>query len=95
MRGEALLRGADDAEREELRARSHTTRSAITRPLVALRLLVPEPAVHTTAQAMVVATYDMVDAATSREELIAAQDAARAAHDRFIAAAAAYFAAAT
>ncbi|MEE4495203.1 hypothetical protein ACIBI8_08720 [Streptomyces sp. NPDC050529] len=95
MRGEALLRGADDAEREELRARSHTTRSAITRPLVALRLLVPEPAVHTTAQAMVVATYDMVDAATSREELIAAQDAARAAHDRFIDAAAAYFAAAT
>ncbi|MEU9204088.1 hypothetical protein [Streptomyces sp. NPDC048332] len=95
MRGEALLRGADEAEREELRARSHATRSAITRPLVALRLLVPEPAVHISAQAMVVATYDMVDAATDREGLTAAQDAARAAHDRFIDAAAAYFAATT
>ncbi|MFD8688177.1 hypothetical protein [Streptomyces sp. NPDC059651] len=95
MRGEAVLRGADEAEREELRARSHVTRSAITRPLVALRLLVPAPAVHTAAQAMVVATYDMVDAATSREELAAAQDTARAAHDRFVDAAAAYFAATT
>lgn len=63
MRGEALLRGAHDVELEELRARSHVTRSAITRPLVALRLLVPDPAVHVTAQAMVVATYDTVDAA--------------------------------
>lgn len=90
MRGEARLRGADEAEREELRARSHITRSALTRPLVSLRLLVPDPAVHTAAQAMVVATYDMVDAATSREDLTAAQDRARAAHDRFIDAAAAY-----
>ncbi|MFC9122729.1 hypothetical protein ACFTXO_23485 [Streptomyces sp. NPDC057067] len=95
MRGEARLRGASDAELEELRAKSHITRSAITRPLVALRLLVPDPAVHTTAQAMVVATYDMVDAATSIEELTAAQDTARAAHDRFIDAAAAYFGATT
>lgn len=95
MRGEARLRGADDLELEELRARSHTTRSAITRPLVALRLLVPAPAVHATAQAMVVATYDMVDAVTSVEELTAAQDTARAAHDRFIEAAAAYFSANT
>ncbi|WLQ52161.1 hypothetical protein P8A21_33785 [Streptomyces poriferorum] len=91
MRGEARLRGAGDTEREELRARSHETRSAITRPLVALRLLVPDPAVHATAQAMVVATYDMADAATSTEELTAAREAARAAHDRFIDAAAAYF----
>ncbi|MFF1720830.1 hypothetical protein [Streptomyces sviceus] len=91
MRGEARPRGADEAEREELRARSHTTRSAITRPLVALRLLVPDPAVHATAQPMVVATYDMVDAATTTRTLTAAQDAARAAHDRVIEAAAAYF----
>ncbi|MFB6872357.1 hypothetical protein [Streptomyces sp. NPDC056323] len=55
----------------------------------------PDPTVHTTAQAMVVATYDMVDAATSIEELTAAQDTARAAHDRFIDAAAAYFSANT
>ncbi|MFE3651529.1 hypothetical protein ACFXO2_27560 [Streptomyces sp. NPDC059152] len=88
---EARLRGAGSDELEELRAKSHTTRSAITHPLVALRLLVPDPAVHATAQAMVVATYDMVDATTSIEELTAAQDTARAAHDRFIDAAAAYF----
>ncbi|MFK4099011.1 hypothetical protein ACI2L1_02765 [Streptomyces sp. NPDC019531] len=51
----------------------------------------PDPAVHATAQAMVVATYDMVDAATSTERLTAAQDTARAAHDRFVDAAATYF----
>ncbi|AKA02466.1 hypothetical protein SAZ_08580 [Streptomyces noursei ZPM] len=91
MRGEARLRGADGDELAELRAKSHVTRAALTRPLVALRLLVPDPAVHTAAQAMVVATYDMVDAATSIEALTAAQDTARAAHDRFVDAAAAYF----
>ncbi|MEU0629789.1 hypothetical protein [Streptomyces sp. NPDC005989] len=95
MRGEARLRGAGGIELEELRARSHVTRSAITHPLVALRLLVPDPTVHATAQAMVVATYDMVDAATSIEELTTAQDTARAAHDRFVDAAAAYFSANT
>lgn len=95
MRGEARLRDVSDVELEDLRAKSHITRSAITRPLVALRLLVPAPAVHAAAQAMVVATYDMVDAAMSFEELTAAQDAARAAHDRFIDAAAAYLSANT
>jgi hypothetical protein len=76
MRGEAKLRGASERELEELRAASHITRSAITHPLVALRLLIPDLAVHATAQAMVVATYDMLDAATSLEVLTAAQDAA-------------------
>ncbi|MFD7549564.1 hypothetical protein [Streptomyces sp. NPDC059816] len=95
MRGEARLRGASGPELEELRTRSHSTRSAVTRPLVALRLLVPDPTVHTTAQAMVVATYDMVDSVTSIEELTAAQDVARDAHDRFVDAAAAYFSAHT
>ncbi|MFB6605370.1 hypothetical protein ACFCXR_05380 [Streptomyces noursei] len=61
--------------------------------MVALRLLVPDPAVHTAAQVMVVATCDMVDAATGIEALTAAQDTARAAHDRFVDAAAAYFSA--
>ncbi|MFI6698991.1 hypothetical protein ACIBJC_08410 [Streptomyces sp. NPDC050509] len=55
----------------------------------------PAPVVHATAQAMVVATYDMVDAAASIEKLTSAQDTARAAHDRFIDAAAAYFTANT
>lgn len=95
MRGEARLRSAGDVGLEELRARSHVTRSAITHPLVALRLLVPDPTVHATAQAMVIATYDMVDASTSIEELTTAQDTARAAHDRFIHTAAAYFSANT
>ncbi|WP_254390563.1 hypothetical protein [Streptomyces sp. AC550_RSS872] len=44
----------------------------------------PDPTVHATAQTMVVATENMVDAATSIEELTAAQDTAWAAHDRFI-----------
>ncbi|MFD8939318.1 hypothetical protein ACFV0R_29410 [Streptomyces sp. NPDC059578] len=44
---------------------------------------------------MVVATYDMVDSVTSIEELTAAQDVARDAHDRFVDAAAAYFSAHT
>ncbi|MCA1221312.1 hypothetical protein [Streptomyces sp. 8L] len=87
MRGEARLRGASNDVLEELRTESHGTRSAITRPLVALRLLVPDAAIHAAAQAMVVATYDMVDAA-SIGELTSAQDTARAAHDRFIDAAA-------
>jgi hypothetical protein len=93
IRGEARLRGAGDDELEKLRAESHVTRSAITRPLVALRLLVPDTAVHAAVQAMVVATYDMVDSSTSIEELTSARDTARAAHDRFIDAAAAYFSA--
>ncbi|MFD8815616.1 hypothetical protein ACFV23_30005 [Streptomyces sp. NPDC059627] len=95
MRGEARLRDASNEELEELRATSHITRSAITRPLVTLRLLVPDTAVHSTAQAMVVATYNMVNAVTGIEELTAAQDIARAAHDRFVDAAAAYFGANT
>ncbi|MEV0847672.1 hypothetical protein AB0J21_17680 [Streptomyces sp. NPDC049954] len=91
MRAEARLRDAGNEELERLRAESHITRSAITRPLVTLRLLVPDTTVHNTAQAMVVATYDMVDAVTSTEDLTAAQETARAAHDRFIDAAAAFF----
>ncbi|MFE9491217.1 MULTISPECIES: hypothetical protein [unclassified Streptomyces] len=55
----------------------------------------PDPAVHVIAQTMVVATHEIVDAATSMEELTAAQDPARTAHDRFIDAAGAYFGANT
>lgn len=44
---------------------------------------------------MVVATYDMVDAATSMADLIEVQDTARAAHDRLTDAAAACFTANT
>ncbi|MCM2415620.1 hypothetical protein [Streptomyces sp. RKAG290] len=55
----------------------------------------PGPAVHATARARVLATYDMADAATGVVGLTAAQDTARAAHDRFVDATVAYFPART
>ncbi|MGW1848595.1 hypothetical protein [Streptomyces sp. NPDC001966] len=89
MRGEAKISGSV-VRFEELRAASHATRSAITRPLVAVQVLIPDPAVRSAAQAMVSATYRMRDAETSTEALASAQTEARAAHDRFVDAAAAY-----
>ncbi|MFJ8825533.1 hypothetical protein ACIREE_27675 [Streptomyces sp. NPDC102467] len=50
----------------------------------------PDPAVHATAQTVVVATCDVVDGTRSIEEPTSAQDAVRAAHDRRINAAVAY-----
>ncbi|MFE7347568.1 hypothetical protein [Streptomyces fimicarius] len=93
MRGEAKLSGSVDRF-EELRAASHATRSAITRPLVAVQVLIPDAAVRSAAQTMVTTTYRMRDADTSAEALAAAQTEARAAHDRFVDAAAAYLTAA-
>lgn len=93
MRGEARLSGSADRF-EELRAASHATRSAITRPLVAVQVLIPDPAVRAAAQTMVSATYRMRDADTSTEALAAAQTDARTAHDEFVDAAAAYLTAA-
>ncbi|MET9535330.1 hypothetical protein ABZY02_33030 [Streptomyces sp. NPDC006649] len=90
MRGEARIRGESDARLEELRVASHITRSAITRPLIAVRILIPDPQVRAAAQAMVVAAYDMLDAEPNIVALEAAQDAARSAHDRFVDAATAY-----
>lgn len=92
MRGEASLAEATTARIEELRTASHATRSAITRPLVAVQVLIPDPAVRSAAQAMVTATYRMRDADTSIEALSEAQTEARAAHDLFVDAAAAYLA---
>lgn len=66
VRGQARLRGADEAELEELRAKSHATRSAITRPLVTLRLLVPDPAVTAAAQERARTAHDhFVEAAAA------------------------------
>ncbi|MFJ9371593.1 hypothetical protein ACIRRA_45425 [Nocardia sp. NPDC101769] len=56
-----------------------------------MRILIPDTRVEDAAQAMVVAAYSMLDSYTSTEALTEAQDAARAAHDRFIEASAAYF----
>ncbi|MEU4507108.1 hypothetical protein [Streptomyces sp. NPDC024089] len=90
MRGEAQFSGATPERVEELRSIAHATRSAITRPLVAVQVLIPDPTVRAAAHDMVAATYWMRDADTSTEALVAAQTEARASHDRFVDAAAAY-----
>ncbi|WP_331720746.1 hypothetical protein OG298_45735 (plasmid) [Streptomyces sp. NBC_01005] len=90
MRGEALLGGAPGTRLEELRAASHATRSAITQPLVAVQILIPDATVRAAAKGMVVAAYRMRDAESSTEELTAAREAARTAHDEFVDVAAAY-----
>ncbi|MEU6443243.1 hypothetical protein [Streptomyces sp. NPDC047046] len=91
MRLEAKLFGtATDAELFELRTASHITRAATKRPYTLVRLLVPDPGVKAAADAMITATYDMVDA-TTPAELDAAQERSRAAHDRFIDTAAEFF----
>ena len=90
MRGEALLSGAPGTRLEELRAASHGTRSAITQPLVAVQILIPDATVRAAATDMVSAAYRMRDAETSTEDLTAARAAARTAHDRYVDAAAAY-----
>lgn len=93
-RGEARLALADQARLDDLRTASHVTRSAITRPLVAVQILAPDPKVRAAATEMVVASYRMRDADTSIETLTEAREAARAAHDQFIDRAAAYLTAA-
>lgn len=89
-RGEAEISNSGQARLGELRAASHITRSAITRPLVAVQILIPDPEVRAAAKQMVVATYLMRDADTSTEALTAARETARTAHDRFVDRAAAY-----
>ncbi|MGW6684929.1 hypothetical protein ACWGBO_34445 [[Kitasatospora] papulosa] len=90
MRGEAELGGTSPERLEELRIASHATRSAITRPLVAVQVLIPDPTVRTTAKDLVVAAYCMRDEAHTIEALTAAREA----HDRFVDAAAAFLTAA-
>lgn len=90
VRGDACLKEDPDERVRELQTRSHATRSAVTRPLVALRLHVTDPAVREAADVMVAATYAMRDAYGSTPELTRAREAALAAHDRFVDASAAY-----
>ncbi|MGA6172554.1 hypothetical protein ACPEIF_20175 [Streptomyces sp. NPDC012600] len=75
---------------QELRRASHVSRAAITRPHVAVQVLMPDTDVQAAATEMVTAAYRMRDAATSTEDLTAAREAARTAHDRFVSAAATY-----
>ncbi|WP_411153384.1 hypothetical protein [Streptomyces sp. A30] len=92
MRGDAVLKEADTERIEALRGESHMTRSAVTRPLVALRVLIEDQAVRAAADHMVTLTYAMRDAYATSQELTAAREAAKVAHDTFVDTAAGYLA---
>ncbi|MGW4954583.1 hypothetical protein [Streptomyces parvulus] len=90
VRGDAVIKG-DPAERvRDLQSRTHATRSAVTRPLVALRIQITDPAVRRAADDMITATYGMRDAYDNGEALTEARRVALEAHDRFVDVAAAY-----
>ncbi|MFD8938588.1 hypothetical protein ACFV0R_25615 [Streptomyces sp. NPDC059578] len=90
MRGEAVLQGASPERIEALRGESHMTRSAVTRPLVALRVLIEDRAVRAAADEMVTLTYALRDAYATAEALAVAREAAKGAHDGFVDVAADY-----
>ncbi|MFE2529459.1 hypothetical protein ACFXEL_35130 [Streptomyces sp. NPDC059382] len=90
LRADAKLQGAAPDRLNDLRSRSHQTRSAVTRPLVALRVLVTDPAVRQAADAMVSATHALRGADIDTEVLAHARQEALAAHNHFIDVAAAY-----
>ncbi|WP_037680661.1 hypothetical protein [Streptomyces griseus] len=92
MRGDAVLKEAGTERIEALRGESHMTRSAVTRPLVALRVLIEDQAVRAAADHMVTLTYAMRDAYATAQELTAAREAAKVAHDTFVDTAAGYLA---
>lgn len=94
MRGDAVLKNASAARVEELRGESHMTRSAVTRPLVALRVLIEDQAVRDAADEMVTLTYAMRQSYATTGELTEAREAAKVAHDRFVDVAARYLQAA-
>ncbi|MEO3976283.1 hypothetical protein [Streptomyces sp. CAU 1734] len=75
-----------------LTAQCYATRAAVTRPLTALRVLIPDPDVRAAADHMVTVTYAIRDT----EHTAAAADKARAeavtAHDEFVTAAGRYLA---
>ncbi|MEU1077952.1 MULTISPECIES: hypothetical protein [unclassified Streptomyces] len=90
MRGDETLKGASTERIEALRGESHMTRSAVTRPLVALRVLIEDQAVRAAADEMVTLTYALRDAYATTEALTAAREAAKVAHDAFVDVAAGY-----
>ncbi|WP_432140081.1 hypothetical protein [Streptomyces sp. bgisy154] len=90
VRGDAKLKGAAPDRLADLRSRSHQTRSAITRPLVALRVLITDPDVRQAADAMVTATHALRGADTDTDVLTRARQTAVASHDHFVDVAAAY-----
>lgn len=90
MRGDAALKGAGTERIETLRGECHMTRSAVTRPLVALRVLIEDQAVRAAADRMITLTFAMRNADATTEDLTAAREAAKAAHDDFVNTAARY-----
>ncbi|MFF5491554.1 hypothetical protein [Streptomyces virginiae] len=90
MRGDAVLKQAGSERIEALRGESHMTRSAVTRPLVALRVLIEDQTVRAAADEMIALTYALRDACATSEQLTAAREAAKVAHDAFVDAAAGY-----
>ncbi|GAA5083322.1 hypothetical protein [Streptomyces similanensis] len=91
-RGDAVLKNASTDRVDELRAQTQESRSQVTRPLVALRILVTDPAVRAAADQMVTLTYAMREAYTDADALTQAREDAKNACDAFVEAAAAYFA---
>jgi hypothetical protein len=89
MREDAALSGAPADRVRELRGESHVTRSAVTRPLVSVRLLIADPDVRTAAETAVTATYSLRNASTAAA-LDQARQTALTAHDLLIDAARGY-----
>ncbi|MFD3886192.1 hypothetical protein [Streptomyces microflavus] len=89
-RGDATLTSAGTEWIETLRGEDHMTRSAITRPPIALRVLIEDQAVRTAADRMIELTYAMRDAYATTEDLTTAREAAKDAHDTFVNTAAHY-----
>lgn len=90
MRGDAVLKGASTERIETLRGESHMTRSAVTRTLVALRVLIEDQAARAAADRVITLTYTIRNAYATAEELTAAREAAKNAHDDFVNTAARY-----
>ncbi|GGZ82918.1 hypothetical protein [Streptomyces rubiginosohelvolus] len=91
-RGDAVLKDAPAERIDDLRSQTQESRSQVTRPLVALRILITDPAVRTAVDRMVTLTYAMRDAYTTTEALTQVREDAKASCDDFVEAAAAYFA---
>ncbi|MFJ4858659.1 hypothetical protein [Streptomyces sp. NPDC088730] len=89
-RGDAVLKQTGPDRIEALRGESYMTRSAVTRPLVALRVLIEDQAVRAAADRMITLTYAIRDAYATTENLTAAREAAKDAHDDFVNIAARY-----
>ncbi|MDX3025407.1 hypothetical protein [Streptomyces acidiscabies] len=90
-RGDAVLKERSAEHIDNLRLQTQESRSQVTRPLVALKILVTDPAVREAASRMVTLTYAMREAYTSADELTEARETAKTACDAFVEAAATYF----